>query len=98
MSFTNTGIYVRMGMPRAVMQKASTIRASIEPCLRTKWIPCFRLASIDSVVFWGRKRVVIIDSEMIGARNESAFRPKHHFSPSFARAVRLALALPSPRR
>ena len=28
----------------------------------------------------------MIDSEMIGARKESAFNPKHHFSPSLASA------------
>src|ERR1700692_649413 len=41
---------------------------------------------MDSVVFTGRKRAVIIDSEMMGARKEIAFKPKHHFSPSFAKA------------
>ncbi len=75
-----------MGMPRAVMQKASTIRASIEDCLRANWMPCFRLLNIVSVVFTGRKRALMIDSEMIGARKESEFRPKHQLSPSLARA------------
>ena len=73
-------------MAKEVMQKASTISASIEFCLRAKRMPCLRLVNIDSVVFTGRKRAVMIDSEMIGARKESAFRPKHHFSPSFAKA------------
>jgi hypothetical protein len=34
---------------------------------------------MDSAVFTGRKRVVMSVSEMIGARKESAFSPKHHF-------------------
>ena len=41
---------------------------------------------MDSVVFTGRKRAVMSESEMIGARKESAFKPKHHFSPSLAKA------------
>src|SRR5579863_6202440 len=49
-------------------------------------MPCFKLANMDSVVFTGRKRVLIIKSEIMGARNDSAFRPKHHFSPSLAKA------------
>ena len=68
------------------MQNASSVSASIEPCLRTNLIPCFRLLNIDSVVVAGRYRAAIIDSEIIGARNESALSPKHHFSPSFASA------------
>ena len=44
-----------MGMPNAVMQKARTISASIEVCLRTKLMPCFRLVNIDSVVFSGQE-------------------------------------------
>ena len=28
----------------------------------------------------------MMDSETMGARKESAFKPKHHFSPSFAKA------------
>ena len=39
-----------MGMLSAVMQNARTIKASIEPCLRTKLMPCFRLLNIDSFV------------------------------------------------
>ena len=56
------------------------------PACETNLMPCFRLLNIDSVVLSGRNRVVIMDSEMIGARNESAFSPKHHFSPNFANA------------
>src|ERR1700692_471543 len=41
---------------------------------------------MDSVVFTGRKRAEIIDKEIIGARKERAFKPKHHFSPNFAKA------------
>ena len=36
--------------------------------------------------FLGQEAGVIRESEMMGARNERAFRPKHHFSPSFASA------------
>ena len=49
-------------------------------------MPCFKLPKIDSVVFFGKYRAVIKESEMIGARNESAFNPKHHCSPNFANA------------
>ena len=75
-----------MGMLKAVMQNASTISASMEFCWRTNLMPCFRLPNIDSVVFSGRNRAEMMESEMIGARKESAFSPKHHFSPSFAKA------------
>src|SRR5580765_4385964 len=75
-----------MGMLKAVMQKASTISASMDPCWRTNLMPCFRLLKIDSVVFSGRYRAVMMVREMIGARKESAFRPKHHCSPNFANA------------
>src|ERR1039458_7449630 len=87
MSLTNTGIYVRMGMLNAVMQNASTISASMEPCLRTNLIPSFKLVNIDSVVLTGKNRLVMSNSETMGAKNESAFKPKHHFSPNFARAM-----------
>ena len=76
-----------MGMLKAVMQKASTMSASMEPCLRTNLMPCLRLVNIDSVVLSGRKRVVISKRDMMGARKESAFNPKHHFSPNFAKAI-----------
>src|SRR5579862_7078913 len=75
-----------MGMLSAVMENARTISASIEFCLRTNFMPSFRLVNIDSVVVCGRNRVVMIDSEMMGARKDIAFRPKHHFSPSLANA------------
>src|SRR5579863_831589 len=75
-----------MGMLKEVMQNASTISASIDPCCRTNRIPCFRLPMIDSVVFAGRYRAVIMESEMTGARKEIAFRPKHQDSPSLASA------------
>ena len=75
-----------MGMLSAVMQNASTISASMECCLRTNLMPSFRLVNIDSAVGAGKNRVVIIKRETIGARNDSAFSPKHHFSPSFAKA------------
>src|ERR1039458_7294740 len=68
------------------MQKASKINASIEFCLRANRIPCFKLANIVSVVFIGRKRALMSESEMIGARKDNAFSPKHHFSPSLAKA------------
>src|SRR5271165_5776947 len=87
MSLTNTGRYVRMGILKAVMQNASTMSASIEFCLRTNLMPSLRLVNIDSVVLSGRKRVVISKSETMGARKESAFNPKHHFSPNFAKAI-----------
>ena len=48
-------------------------------------MPCFRLVKIDSVVFSGRKRARMIESDTIGARKDSAFSPKHHFSPSLAK-------------
>ena len=73
-------------MLNAVMQNASSVSASMEPCLRTNLMPCFKLLKIDSVVITGRYGAVIIDSEMIGAKNETAFSPKHHFSPNFASA------------
>ena len=76
-----------MGMLNAVMQKANTISASMEFCLRTKRMPCFRLLNIDSVVVSGRNRAEMMESEMTGARKESAFSPKHHFSPNFASAM-----------
>ncbi len=76
-----------MGMLKAVMQNASTISASMEPCLRTNLIPSFKLVNIDSVVLTGKKRLVISKSETMGARKESAFKPKHHVSPNFARAM-----------
>src|SRR5580658_7418190 len=72
-------------MLNPVMQNARIIKASMEPCWRVKRIPCFRLAKTESVVFDGRKRAEIIESDMIGARNDSAFNPKHHVSPSFAK-------------
>src|SRR5437588_13042143 len=75
-----------MGMLKAVIQNARTVSASMEFCWRTYLIPCFRLLKIDSLDFCGRNRVEIIESEMIGARKETALSPKHHFSPSFARA------------
>ncbi len=49
-------------------------------------MPCFRLLKIESVVVSGRNRAEMIESEMTGARKESAFSPKHHFSPNFANA------------
>ena len=75
-----------MGMLRAVMQNANTMSASMQFCWRTNLMPCFRLLKIDSVVVSGRNRAEMIESEMIGARKESAFNPKHHFSPNFAKA------------
>ena len=74
-------------MLSAVMQNASTIRASIEACLRTNLNAL--LEAGETSTRWslcGRKRAVMIDSDMIGARKETAFSPKHHFSPRFARA------------
>ena len=50
-------------------------------------MPCFKLLSIESVVFCGKNRVVISDSVMIGATKDSAFSPKHHFSPRRARVI-----------
>ena len=76
-----------MGILKAVMQKANTISASMDFCLRTKRMPCFRLLKIDSVVLSGKYRAEMMESEMIGARKESALSPKHHFSPNFAKAM-----------
>src|SRR5579863_8784784 len=50
-------------------------------------MPWARLRNMVSVVGGGRKRAEIIESEMIGARNEIAFNPKHHVSPSLARVI-----------
>ncbi len=75
-----------MGILKAVMQKASRISASMEFCRRTKRMPSFMLLNIDSVVRSGRYRAAISESEITGARKDSAFSPKHHFSPSFANA------------
>src|SRR5579862_7281356 len=87
MSFTKTGKYVRSGMLKNVMMNANTVRASIELCRRRNWMPCFRLLKIDSVVGAGRNLAVISDSEMIGARNDTALSPKHHLSPSLASVI-----------
>ena len=43
-----------MGILNAVMQNASKVSATMEPCLRTNPMPCFRLLNIDSVVVAGR--------------------------------------------
>src|SRR5215469_3335715 len=51
------------------------------------FIPCTRLWNIDSLVASGTNCAEIIDSVMIGAKNEIAFRPKHHFSPNLASVI-----------
>src|ERR1035437_5990407 len=50
MSLAKTGRKVIMGTPRAVMQNASTMRASMALWLRMKPMPCFMPARIDSEV------------------------------------------------
>src|SRR5947209_6191593 len=47
-------------------------------------IPCFRLLRIESVVGGGKNRAEIIQSVIIGARNDSALSPKHQVSPTLA--------------
>src|SRR5215467_10339423 len=50
-------------------------------------MPCTRLRNIDSLGTSGTDWAEIIESVIIGARNEIAFRPKHHFSPSLASVI-----------
>ena len=76
-----------MGMLRAVMQNARTIRASIDPCWRKKWMPCFKLLNIDSLVVSGTKRADMSKRVTTGARKDKAFSPKHHFSPRRAKVI-----------
>src|SRR5215467_13107035 len=50
-------------------------------------MPCRRLSNIDSLVASGTDCAEMIERVMIGAKNEIAFRPKHHFSPSRASVI-----------
>ena len=49
--------------------------------------PSFMLDRIESPVFWGRNRMVRIDSEMIGAKKDRPLRPKHQALPSLTKAM-----------
>src|SRR5580765_8642380 len=73
MSFTKTGMYVRIGMLKKVIRNASVMRASIDPWSRRNLMPCFRLLKMEAVVTSGKNRAEIMDNEIMGARKDNAF-------------------------
>ena len=77
-------------MLNAVMQECQHDQGFHRSLLRTKSIPCFKLPNMCLSSFLGKNLAVMIESEMTGARNDNAFSPKHHFSPSLASVSRPA--------